>query len=63
MTIMQLDHQPLVIMDNSVISFDNLRVDRDAWLSNDLATIDDAGVLTWRDETSRERSFASAIAS
>ncbi|MTE12183.1 acyl-CoA dehydrogenase family protein [Nocardia aurantiaca] len=60
-TITQLDHQPLVIMDNSVISFDNLRVERSAWLSNDLATIDDQGVLTWRDEDSRKRSFASAI--
>src|SRR5690606_28037818 len=60
-TITQLDHQPLVIMDNSVISFDNLRVDRDAWLSNDLATIDDNGVLTWRDATSRKRAFPSAI--
>ncbi|NKY89661.1 acyl-CoA dehydrogenase family protein [Nocardia veterana] len=60
-TITQLDHQPLVIMDNSVISFDNLRVERSAWLSNDLATIDDQGVLTWRDENSRKRSFASAI--
>ncbi|MEV0366641.1 acyl-CoA dehydrogenase family protein [Nocardia fusca] len=60
-TITQLDHQPLVIMDNSVISFDNLRVERDAWLSNDLATIDDDGVLTWRDEASRKRAFASAI--
>ncbi|WP_024801482.1 acyl-CoA dehydrogenase [Nocardia sp. BMG51109] len=60
-TITQLDHQPLVIMDNSVISFDNLRVERDAWLSNDLATIDDEGVLTWRDENSRKRAFSSAI--
>ncbi|MET8425394.1 acyl-CoA dehydrogenase [Nocardia sp. NPDC004860] len=60
-TITQLDHQPLVIMDNSVISFDNLRVERSAWLSNDLATIDDDGVLTWHDETSRKRAFASAI--
>ncbi|MFE3102090.1 acyl-CoA dehydrogenase family protein [Nocardia tengchongensis] len=60
-TITQLDHQPLVIMDNSVISFDKLKVDRSAWLSNDLATIDDDGVLTWRDEESRSRSFASAI--
>ncbi|WP_459545859.1 acyl-CoA dehydrogenase family protein [Nocardia sp. X0981] len=60
-TITQLDHQPLVIMDNSVISFDNLRVERAAWLSNDLATIDDDGVLTWRDEASRKRGFASAI--
>lgn len=60
-TITQLDHQPLVIMDNSVISFDGLRVERSAWLSNDLATIDDQGVLTWRDENSRKRSFASAI--
>ncbi|MFC3962835.1 hypothetical protein [Nocardia jiangsuensis] len=60
-SITQLDHQPLVIMDNSVISFDGLRVDRSAWLSNDLATIDDAGVLTWRDETSRKRGFPSAI--
>ncbi|MEV6325354.1 acyl-CoA dehydrogenase [Nocardia sp. NPDC051787] len=60
-TITQLDHQPLVIMDNSVISFDNLRVERSAWLSNDLATIDDEGVLTWRDEQSRKRGFASAI--
>ncbi|MBB5916187.1 acyl-CoA oxidase [Nocardia transvalensis] len=60
-TITQLDHQPLVIMDNSVISFDNLRVERSAWLSNDLATIDDRGVLTWRDENSKKRSFASAI--
>ncbi|WP_084523588.1 acyl-CoA dehydrogenase family protein [Nocardia inohanensis] len=60
-TITQLDHQPLVIMDNSVISFDGLRVDRSAWLSNDLATIDDNGVLTWRDENSRKRGFASAI--
>lgn len=60
-TITQLDHQPLVIMDNSVISFDNLRVDRSAWLSNDLATIDENGVLTWRDETSRKRAFPSAI--
>ncbi|GAB2544523.1 acyl-CoA dehydrogenase family protein [Nocardia heshunensis] len=59
--ITQLDNQPLVIMDNSVISFDNLRVERGAWLSNDLATIDDQGVLTWRDETSRKRGFASAI--
>lgn len=59
-TITQLGHQPLVIMDNSVISFDNLRVERDAWLSNDLATIDDNGVLTWRDEASRKRAFASA---
>ncbi|QIS04289.1 hypothetical protein F5X71_19860 [Nocardia brasiliensis] len=59
--ITQLDHQPLVIMDNSVISFDNLRVERSAWLSNDLATIDDRGVLTWRDATSRRRAFASAI--
>lgn len=60
-TITQLDHQPLVIMDNSVISFDNLRVERGAWLSNDLATIADDGVLTWRDEDSRKRGFASAI--
>ncbi|MEU1205348.1 acyl-CoA dehydrogenase [Nocardia sp. NPDC005825] len=60
-TITQLDHQPLVIMDNSVIAFDKLKVDRSAWLSNDLATIDDQGVLTWRDEDSRKRSFASAI--
>ncbi|MGW4244337.1 acyl-CoA dehydrogenase family protein [Nocardia sp. NPDC004722] len=60
-TITQLDHQPLVIMDNSVIAFDNLRVERSAWLSNDLATIDEDGVLTWRDETSRKRGFASAI--
>ncbi|MFJ9367792.1 acyl-CoA dehydrogenase [Nocardia sp. NPDC101769] len=60
-TITQLDHQPLVIMDNSVISFDNLRVERSAWLSNDLATIDDDGVLTWRDESSQKRAFASAI--
>ncbi|WP_433563362.1 hypothetical protein ACQP1O_39320 [Nocardia sp. CA-151230] len=60
-TITQLDHQPLVIMDNSVIGFDNLRVERSAWLSNDLATIDDDGVLTWRDETSQKRAFASAI--
>ena len=60
-TITQLDHQPLVIMDNSVISFDNLRVERSAWLSNDLATIDDQGVLTWRDEKARKRSFSSAI--
>ncbi|MFE5286530.1 acyl-CoA dehydrogenase [Nocardia sp. NPDC056611] len=60
-TITQLDHQPLVIMDNSVIGFDKLKVDRSAWLSNDLATIDDQGVLTWRDEDSRKRSFASAI--
>lgn len=59
--ITQLDHQPLVIMDNSVISFDNLRVERSAWLSNDLATIDDRGVLTWRDATCRRRAFASAI--
>ncbi|GAB4583866.1 acyl-CoA dehydrogenase family protein [Nocardia sp. IFM 10818] len=59
-TITQLDHQPLVIMDNSVISFDNLELDRSAWLSNDLATIDDHGVLTWRDEDSRRRGFASA---
>ncbi|MGF6888135.1 acyl-CoA oxidase [Nocardia sp. GAS34] len=60
-SITQLDHQPLVIMDNSIISFDNLRVERNAWLSNDLATIDDQGVLTWQDESSRKRSFASAI--
>ncbi|MEC3957510.1 acyl-CoA dehydrogenase [Nocardia sp. CDC153] len=60
-TISQLDHQPLVIMDNSVISFDNLRVERSAWLSNNLASIDDQGVLTWRDENSRKRAFASAI--
>lgn len=60
-SITQLDHQPLVIMDNSVISFDKLRVERDAWLSNDLATIDEHGVLTWRDESSRKRGFASAI--
>ncbi|WP_228000696.1 acyl-CoA dehydrogenase family protein [Nocardia australiensis] len=60
-TITQLDHQPLVIMDNSVISFDNLRVERSAWLSNDLATIDDNGVLTWRDEKSQKRAFPSAI--
>ncbi|WP_330180627.1 hypothetical protein OHB26_30080 [Nocardia sp. NBC_01503] len=60
-TITQLDHQPLVIMDNAVISFDKLRVDREAWLSNDLASIDDQGVLTWRDEDARKRSFASAI--
>ncbi|WP_280454540.1 hypothetical protein [Nocardia brasiliensis] len=60
-TITQLDHQPLVIMDNSVISFDNLRVERGAWLSNDLATIDAAGVLTWYNEGSRKRAFASAI--
>ncbi|MEV0247505.1 hypothetical protein AB0H76_13010 [Nocardia sp. NPDC050712] len=59
--ITQLDHQPLVIMDNSVISFDGLRVKRNAWLSNNLATIDDNGVLTWRDESSRKRGFASAI--
>ncbi|MFG1798374.1 hypothetical protein [Nocardia sp. NPDC049149] len=59
--ITQLDHQPLVIMDNSVISFDGLRVERSAWLSNDLATIDERGVLTWRDETSRRRAFSSAI--
>lgn len=60
-TITQLDHQPLVIMDNSVISFDNLHVERSAWLSNDLATIDNYGVLTWRDEESRRRGFSSAI--
>ncbi|UFS98276.1 acyl-CoA dehydrogenase [Nocardia huaxiensis] len=60
-SITQLDHQPLVIMDNSVIAFDGLRVERDAWLSNDLATIDDDGVLTWKDESSRRRGFASAI--
>ncbi|MEV6101830.1 acyl-CoA dehydrogenase [Nocardia sp. NPDC051981] len=60
-TITQLDHQPLVIMDNSVIAFDKLKVDRSAWLSNGLATIDDHGVLTWRDEDSRRRSFPSAI--
>lgn len=60
-TITQLDHQPLVIMDNSVISFDGLKVDRSAWLSNDLATIDDEGVLTWRDDSSRKRGFPSAI--
>lgn len=59
--ITQLDHQPLVIMDNSVISFDGLRVERSAWLSNDLATIDERGVLTWRDDTSRRRGFSSAI--
>ncbi|WP_141717987.1 acyl-CoA dehydrogenase family protein [Nocardia altamirensis] len=59
--ITQLDHQPLVIMDNSVISFEGLRVERSAWLSNDLATIDERGVLTWRDETSRRRAFSSAI--
>ncbi|NEW39257.1 hypothetical protein GV794_02295 [Nocardia cyriacigeorgica] len=60
-TITQLDHQPLVIMDNSIISFDNLRVERSAWLSNDLASIDDNGVLTWRDEKSQKRAFPSAI--
>ncbi len=60
-TITQLDHQPLVIMDNSVIGFDNLRVERSAWLNNNLATIDDNGVLTWRDETSHKRAFPSAI--
>ncbi len=60
-TITQLDRQPLVIMDNSVISFDNLRVDRSAWLGGNLATIDDNGVLTWNDEDSQRRSFASAI--
>lgn len=60
-TITQLDHQPLVIMDNSVISFDNLRVERSAWLSNNLATIDDNGVLTWHDDDCRKRGFASAI--
>ncbi|AHH22141.1 putative acyl-CoA oxidase [Nocardia nova SH22a] len=60
-SITQLDHQPLVIMDNSVIEFDNLRVERSAWLGNDLATIDDDGVLTWRDESSRRKGFASAI--
>ncbi|MFI1914175.1 hypothetical protein [Nocardia sp. NPDC020380] len=59
--ITQLDRQPLVIMDNSVISFDNLRVERGAWLGNDLATIDEQGVLTWRDDSSRKRAFASAI--
>ncbi|CAM4051540.1 acyl-CoA dehydrogenase [Nocardia ninae] len=59
--ITQLDHQPLVIMDNSVISFEGLRVERSAWLSNDLATIDERGVLTWRDENSRRRGFSSAI--
>ncbi|MEU7631825.1 hypothetical protein AB0C34_17825 [Nocardia sp. NPDC049220] len=60
-TITQLDRQPLVIMDNSIISFDNLRVEHNAWLSNDLATIDDKGALTWRDEDSRKRAFSSAI--
>jgi acyl-CoA oxidase len=60
-TITQLDRQQLVIMDNSYISFDNLRVERAAWLANDLATVDDAGVLTWRDENSRKKAFASAI--
>lgn len=59
--ITQLDHQPLVIMDNSVISFENLRVERSAWLANDLATIDDEGVLTWRDAASQKRGFPSAI--
>ncbi|WP_157556564.1 acyl-CoA dehydrogenase family protein [Nocardia acidivorans] len=59
--ITQLDHQPLVIMDNSVIEFEELRVKRSAWLSNGLATIDDQGVLTWRDDDSRKRGFASAI--
>ncbi|MGY4102442.1 hypothetical protein ACW2Q0_23230 [Nocardia sp. R16R-3T] len=60
-TITQLDHQPLVIMDNSFIRFDNLRVERSDWLINNLATIDGNGVLTWRDEDSRRRGFASAI--
>ncbi|NKY55185.1 hypothetical protein [Nocardia flavorosea] len=60
-TITQLDHQPLVIMDNSVISFDNLRIERHAWLANNLATIDDNGVLTWQDADSPKRAFASAI--
>jgi len=60
-TITQLDHQPLVIMDNSVISFDNLRVERNDWLSGNLATINDSGVLTWRDEEAHTRVFAMAI--
>lgn len=60
-TITQLDHQPLVIMDNSVISFENLRVERHAWLANNLATVDDNGVLTWNDADSPKRAFASAI--
>lgn len=60
-TVTQLDHQPLVIMDNSVISFDNLRVEHDDWLSGNLATIDDSGVLTWRDEKAHTRVFATAI--
>lgn len=60
-TITQLPHQSLVIMDNSFIAFDNLRVERSDWLSNDLATINGNGVLTWRDEDSRKRGFASAI--
>ncbi|MGO4617199.1 acyl-CoA dehydrogenase [Nocardia sp. 2YAB30] len=58
-TITQLGRQPLVIMDNAIISFDHLRVEHNAWLSNDLATIDDNGVLTWRDENSRQRAFPS----
>ncbi|WP_406276413.1 hypothetical protein OH799_05525 [Nocardia sp. NBC_00881] len=58
-TIIQLGRQPLVIMDNAVISFDHLQVERNAWLSNGLATIDDNGVLTWRDENSRQRAFPS----
>ncbi|MBF6204060.1 hypothetical protein IU483_08005 [Streptomyces gardneri] len=60
-TITQLGRQQLVVMDNAVISFDNLRVERSAWLSNNLATIDRNGVLTWADENSRKRAFASAI--
>ncbi|MBY8862053.1 hypothetical protein K7711_36640 [Nocardia sp. CA2R105] len=59
--ITQLDRQQLVIMDNSFIEFDNLRVDRSAWLANNLATIDHDGVLTWRDESSKKKAFASAI--
>ncbi|MFQ6395263.1 acyl-CoA dehydrogenase [Nocardia sp. KC 131] len=58
-TITQLGRQPLVVMDNAIISFDHLRVERSAWLSNDLATIDDNGVLSWRDEISRQRAFPS----
>jgi acyl-CoA oxidase len=60
-TITPLDDQPMVVMDNSVIEFDNFWVDRSAWLIGNLATIDDRGLLTWRDEESRKRVLALAI--
>lgn len=56
-TIRQIDRQPLVIMDNSIIEFDHVRLGRDAWLCDSLGTFDQNGALKWHDEQNRHRAF------